>query len=276
MHFARVLFRVTTVGLKCLAAFSAFSMQSALAEPCSAQDFRTRVTGGQDCLVIHTYEHRDGSGSPVLFVLLHGDHSDGSPATSMFRVADAIADEAKFDAIAVAMIRPGYPDDRGDTSTGSNFGRRDSYTPENIEIIANAIAGLKAHYHPHRIVLVGHSGGAAISGVILGRWPGLVDAAVLVACPCDIPRWRMRRSGSPWISQSPHSWVDGIPPKLEVQLIVGSEDDNTPPALSEEYSSLLTARGIKVDLRLLDGKSHNSALRTSDVIEAALRLAQPQ
>ncbi|HZY98486.1 MAG TPA: alpha/beta fold hydrolase [Candidatus Baltobacteraceae bacterium] len=39
----------------------------------------------------------------------------------------------------------------------------DNYTPEDVDAIDNAIATLRAEYRPVRVILVGHSGGAAIA-----------------------------------------------------------------------------------------------------------------
>ncbi len=103
------------------------------------------------------------------------------------------------------MIRPGYFDDQGNTSEGANFGRRDSYTPTSIAAIAGAIATSKARYHPRRLVLVGHSGGTAIAGVMLGKYPHLADAAVLVSCPCDLDRWRAMTGRRPRRRRKIHS-----------------------------------------------------------------------
>jgi protein-S-isoprenylcysteine O-methyltransferase Ste14 len=36
------------------------------------------------------------------------------------------------------------------------------------------------------VVVAGHSGGAAIAANILGRRPALIDAALVVSCPCDV------------------------------------------------------------------------------------------
>mgnify|MGYP003389371873 FL=1 len=63
--------------------------------------------------------------------------------------------------------------------------------------MAAAVANLKKHHGVASVVMVGHSGGAAISGVILGRSAPLVDAVLLVSCPCDVPKWRDARDRKP-------------------------------------------------------------------------------
>ena len=79
---------------------------------------------------------------------------------------------------------------RGFRSTAESFGHRDNETAENIDDIADAIKTLKRVYRPRKAVLVGHSGGATVASVILGRYPGLADGTVLVSSPCDLVAWR--------------------------------------------------------------------------------------
>lgn len=245
------------------------------AAPCPAPDHLTRESGDGECLLIHT-ERRDGlPDHPDLYVLLHGNHSDGSPATSMFRVAAALAARARLPAVAVAVVRPGYNDADGNRSTGNEFGRADNFTIENVDIVAGVIANLKAFHHPGRVILLGHSGGAAIAGVILGRYPGLADAALLIGCPCDIPAWRMRRAGPPWRSASPHDYVDTIPAQTRLAVVVGEDDANTVPSLSKTYAALLKKRGIEADLSVVEGMDHLRILRSPLIVETALNLGSP-
>lgn len=65
-----------------------------------------------------------------------------------------------------------------------------------MDSVAAAVEALRKHHNASRVVLVGHSGGAANAGVILGRAAPLVDVAVLISCPCNIPVWRDLRGRS--------------------------------------------------------------------------------
>ena len=108
--------------------------------------------------------------------------------------------------------------------------------------------------------------------MILGRYPGLADAAVLVSCPCDVPRWRVTRGG-PWrASQSPSDWVASVPPGTQVVTLAGSADDNTLPELSEDYAAALTRRGVTAQYVPVPGSGHNETFRSPLVVDAALRL----
>jgi pimeloyl-ACP methyl ester carboxylesterase len=244
---------------------------SALAKPCDAADNVSWVTGAEECLVIRTFRSAGELSDPTLVVVLHGDVSSGGPANYHFAFAQKLADAPAQNLVAVAMVRPGYPDGAGNTSTGDTFDRQDHYTPENIDAVAGAIRHLKEHYQASRIVLVGHSGGAATSGVILGRHPGLATAAILVSCPCIISKWRESRARqSPWLrSESPHDWVNKVPETSRVVALTGTDDTNTRPALADEYVELLRKRGIDARFIAVPRASHNSAFRSAQV-EAAV------
>jgi pimeloyl-ACP methyl ester carboxylesterase len=258
-----------------LVAVTALFVAAAHGAPCVEPDNLTRVSGGQECLLLRTYAHAAAENS-TLYVLLHGNHTSGSPATSQFKVAERLAGAGPPGTVAIALIRPGYSDDRGGYSSGSAAGRNDNFTATNIDIVADAVARLKAHHRAVRVVLLGHSGGAAMAGVMLGRHPGLADAAVIVACPCDVPAWRAMtgRSGTPWTSESAIRYVDRVPAAARVAVLVGARDTVTPPWLSNDYAAALSRRGLQAELSILDGHDHASVIDAAEVVEAALRLGR--
>ena len=246
---------------------------TAFAAPCSSPDNLTRVTGGEECLIIRTYAGAKGAGPRVAYVLLHGNHTSGTPATSLYGVAAALAAKGAPNSVAIALIRPGYDDAEGNLSSGDSAGRADNFTAANVDIVASAVATLKASHKAGRIVLLGHSGGAAIAGVILGRHPGLADAALLAACPCDVPAWRfMRGRRDTWQSESAIRYADRIPARTRVAVLVGGNDDVTPAALSRDYVDAVRARGVAAELSVLDGIDHVNVMASPQLVAAALRL----
>jgi pimeloyl-ACP methyl ester carboxylesterase len=259
------------LALLCLAALlAAFQARAA---PCEHPDNLTRVSGGSECLVIKTAAHPVEAERSTLYVLLHGSHSDGSPAVSFYPVADWLAEHGPPGTIAVAMLRPGFRDDRGDRSTGNNNQGGDDFHAHNVDAVAAAVAALKAFHRADRVVLVGHSAGAAVAGVIIGRHAGLANAAVLVGCPCQVGVWRMGRGNSrPWASESPDTYVDRVPPAVRVALLVGAADGETPPSLSEGYAAMLRARGIDAEVTVLEGHGHIGPVRSQRMREAILRM----
>lgn len=227
------------------AAFAACPPDSAIAD---------YVYGGGLCLAAETFGAESAGASPILIVVLHGDISDGGAATYHARFARTLA---RPGVVVVALIRPGYWDAAGRTSQGNNYDRKDNYTAENIGAIGAAIDALKKHYRARRVIYVGHSGGAAIGGVLIGMRRGLVDAAVLVSCPCDIPRWLKAHRYPPWTrSLSPDSYVPRVPPTTEVVAITGAADENTAPKLAQDYVVTLRKRGVRARFEAVDGVGH--------------------
>ena len=233
---------------------------------CSPADNETRVAGGTECLVIRTFRPAKPRPSPALVILLHGDVDSGGPVDYIYRMASsAVADGV----VTVALVRPGYPDSEGNKSTGDDSNRSDTYTPHNVDAVAAAVRALKAHHAAGRVVLVGHSGGAAISAVILGRHPDLADAAVLVACPCNVFLWRVPQRRTPWLnSLSPHDWAEKVPPSARVVAITGAADDNTHPSLARDYVETLTRRGVSARFVSVHGAGHNDVVRKPEVYAA--------
>jgi pimeloyl-ACP methyl ester carboxylesterase len=245
----------------------------ASADPCATDDFETRVTGVSQCLLMRRYGPADPD---AMAVWLHGDVSSGGPANYHFAIAEKAASElASRRILSIALVRPGYPDGSGESSSVSftNGGRSDHYTKDNIDEVGAAIEKLRSRYKPKILVLVGHSGGAATAAVLLGRKPHLAEGAVLVSCPCEIARWRVGRRA--WDrSENPFAWTDRVPSSTRVIALTGTRDDNTGQDLAKIYVAALRARGIAAEFAPIAGATHNSAFRAPEVIGALTRLLQ--
>jgi len=227
-----------------------------LGSDCSDGAGLAAVKGDDLCLAAKTYG-AVGAQEATLVVFLHGDLSGGGPADYMARRADAVA-RMSPSVIAVALARPGYGFGDGATSTGTNNGRRDSYTAANVDAIGDAVRQLRALHQPARTVLVGHSGGAAIAGVVAGRHPDVADAFVLVACPCDVAAWRASRSRQPWPnSLSPSSFVQGVSSSAQIIAVTGALDRNTDERLGQRYVEQLLEAGKDAEYRRAPGAGHN-------------------
>ena len=225
----------------------------ATAETCTNPDNETFVQGKDHCLAITTFLPSSPANSLVVF--LHGDFSRGGPVRNT-RIARAFAG---LGAVGVAMMRPGYTGG-GRTSTG--VAARDQRpherrTAEKINSIGAAIARLKAHHRAKRLILVGHSGGALVSGVLLGMRPDLADGALLISCPCDYHGWRSSRGRSSVSSaQSPLDWLEKVRPGARIVAITGSEDRNTLPTNAESYIAAAKAKGHKAEFIVIPGAGH--------------------
>lgn len=215
-----------------------------------------------------------GSLEPITMVIwLHGNMTSGNPANYHFPIAQkAAADFACYKVMSVALVRPGYPDGSGASSSGDDYGRGDNWPLENISEVGEAIARLRLKYKPKSIIIVGHSGGSAIAAVLLGLKPQLAEAAILVSCPCDLVAWRKNRGGHWFRSEDPMQWVDKINSTTKVIALTGTKDDTTSPELGKVYVERLKARGIDAIFLPIREVAHKDALQSPAVSEAILRL----
>ena len=156
-----------------------------------------------------------------------------------------------------ALVRPGYTGEAGQKSPGSNFGRRDQYTSKNNKLVAQTIQNLAKETGSTKIIGIGHSGGAAQLGAISGMYPGLMDSVILVSCPCNLPEWRRVRGKSPWRrSKSPHIYIDDIALDTRIVAVVGLDDTNTFPKLSQDYVAAAQQHGLAATYVPVSGASH--------------------
>jgi pimeloyl-ACP methyl ester carboxylesterase len=212
------------------------------------------------------YENSRLSQHPILVIVVHGDSPD-EPPTYQYRFAQRAAASIP-DTVVAAFLRPGYSDgeDRSDGLRGLTTG--DNWTPEVVNAVATVLSELKSRYHPRAAILVGHSGGAAIVGDLLGQQGTAVDGALLVSCPCDVAAWRkhMRsaKGGAIWEqpvrSLSPQALVDGVPASAKIWLLAGSDDQTTPSALTIAYAEALRHHNVSVHLTVAPGLGHNILL----------------
>jgi poly(3-hydroxybutyrate) depolymerase len=217
-----------------------FSGRAAFAQGCPQADGVTRVDAHIECLAIQTTKSPNASKQTRnVLVFLHGDSSRGGLFDRHFKHFTPFADQ---NTVFVGMLRPGYADSKKNASTGDAMGGGDSYTAHNVDAVANGLRHLKAKYKARHLVVVGYSGGAATAGVILGRYPDLIDSAVLIACPCDL---NIRRNGKPRRSISPHEVADKVFKTTHVTAITGDADVNTAPDQVKAYIDTLKAQGVK-------------------------------
>jgi pimeloyl-ACP methyl ester carboxylesterase len=212
------------------------------------------------------YENARLGQHPILVIVVHGDSPDGPP-TYQYRFAERAA-AAISDTVVAAVLRPGYSDGEDSSDGMRGFTTGDNYTPEVVNAVAAVLAELKDRYHPRRVILVGHSGGAAIVGDLLGQQGAAVDGALLVSCPCDLTAWRKHmqslKGGAIWErpvrSLSPLALVDNVPTSTKIWLLVGSDDQIAPLALTLAYAEALRNRNIAVNVTIAPDLGHNILL----------------
>lgn len=117
-------------------------------------------------------------------------------------------------------------------------------------------------------MLVGHSGGAAISANVAAASPGLINSLILVSCPCDVPAFRMhmaRQQLSPfWIwpsdSESPLDTVNTMTSATQIFAITGQEDPITLVDYARAYIDAAIRRGLNAELTILPQRGHEILL----------------
>lgn len=270
----RRLARRTTLGLVLLAAgvggwwlLTGWHRRASDRHACQSVVEDEWVQAGRECLHFEEYQSASVTTHPDLVVVVHGDAPFQRPGYQ-YVVARRLSTDLE-NVIAVGLLRPGYTDDGGRRSSGVR-GRAigDNYTAIDIDAVAAAIKALAQTYLAGRVFLVGHSGGAAIVGDILGRHPDIATGAILVSCPCDVPAWRRHMATVqhvplwrlPVQSLSPLDLAARVDPRTAVHVVVGTADRVTPPAFSRSYVQRLQAHGVRAELVEIPGAGHEILL----------------
>lgn len=240
---------------------------------CESPDNVNYVSGSAHCLAIKTHSPSSGS-KKTLVVALHGDLSRGGNADYIIRVARRAA---RYGAIGVAMARPGYTLD-GRTSSGvptREQSRDEIYTADEISSIGVAVESLKKHHGAERVVMVGHSGGAVVSGVILGRFAPLVDVAILVSCPCDIPAWRYSNGKKELPNaESPIDYLSSVSKSSKIFALTGARDTNTGAELAQDYVEKARSAGLDAAFFMIEKAGHGfRRIGRSDEFKKSLKQA---
>jgi pimeloyl-ACP methyl ester carboxylesterase len=263
IHIVQVLFFTTLIAIS----------HSVAAQGCATLPQERSILDSKGCLAVWPFPTQDAPNngkkaqpnSRVLIVLLHGDSGGGLAQRHMDRWAKAANNLSRLHEDIVFVVRPGYSSPIGNSSGWANQ-RDDDYTAENVERVAIALQNLKARYQASKVLLIGHSGGAAIAALVLGRHPTALDGAILLGCPCDVPLWRQHRGlqrgrQTPWPnSLNPMDVIDKIPTSKVVLAITGSRDDNTLPQFAEAWIASASARGINAKFLLVPDQDHTNIL----------------
>lgn len=193
-----------------------------------------------------------GSGNRNLIVILHGDGGPGR----YDGFAKAFAARHPGTTL-VTLLRPGYR--QGSLRSPGSSQKRDHYTAKNNDLVAATLASMKKSLRPRRLIAVGHSGGSGQLGTIIGRHGGIVDVALLVSCPCDVPNWRVSRKGTNnWLhSQSPLKYVKTIPRSTKVIAITGKNDGNTKVRFPKKYVEAAKAAGKNASHIIIPRANHD-------------------
>ncbi|HEY0324868.1 MAG TPA: S9 family peptidase [Allosphingosinicella sp.] len=177
---------------------------------------------------------------------------------------------------AVLSVNP-----RGSTSYGQDFADQihRAYPGNDYDDLISAVdaAIAQGYVDPERLFVTGGSGGGVLTSWIIGRTNRFRAAAVQkpvvnmvsqVLTADGIPYFARYWFGAmPWEDheaywrRSPLSLVGNV--QTPALVIVGSEDNRTPPSEAEQYYNALQLRGVPTALIRVPGASHNLVGRPS-------------
>ncbi|MYB12622.1 MAG: alpha/beta hydrolase [Rhodospirillaceae bacterium] len=253
---------------------------SAPADACS-NDMKQRVKAAGGCFAIDFVGNKEIAKGEPLVVFIHGDRQPVNRDNSYHRgYAFLFAGLNAYRINAIAIARPTYSVPTGKTVDVPGNRRRDQYIPGAVDGVADALKALKKHYRPSRLVLIGHSGGSMISGILFGRHPGIADGGVLIAWGCDTPtwcQWRIDSAGGGrrhWPENlSAWDYIPKIPAgSVKVIAITGTADRNTLPKFARQCVDAMKKRGIDARLELADGLGHGSVFLSDKILAAVEEL----
>jgi predicted esterase len=234
------------------------------ANACLVADNIHRVNADGECLAIQTYYANEQlpKAHSRLLIFIHGDGIlGGGPSDYLKYQATKFTSS---NTISVVLIRPGYYDSYNNYSTGESYafsceGPCDGYRNKTVETLAATIRQLKNFYQANCVILVGHSGGAIMSSVILGKYPNLANGAVLASVTLNVREYSKRNGWGDWSkSLSPHEWVDKIPKTNFIYILSGTKDTNTYPDMAKKFFILLKEKGINAHFNAVPDGTHNS------------------
>lgn len=219
--------------------------------------------GRQKALIIYPQQTTNSN----LIVFIHGDSPFGDPVYQ-YNISKSISEITN--SITVAILRPGYRDGCGDLSGGiRGLTMGDNYTKEAFQAIASVISTIKEEENTTQTIVMGHSGGAALTVLLAASNPGLVDRSILVACPCNLEAWRKSMEtltnnpgwSNPMEGLSPIDHTSKLDLSKPIHLYVGENDAATPPFLTKEFYDTTRRPGANVTMKIVPGEDHESILK---------------
>jgi len=229
---------------------------------CANEDFKSTVSGGQDCLYMSLEEPTAPSSEPpTLIVTFHGDHKNHKLWKFIFGEARKVYPSMNTKNFYVAHFdRPGWANSSGDSDKHGMH----TYTKRNVTAVMEAINRLKKQLGAKKLIAFGHSGGANTLAIGMGMYPELApDSALLTACACELHKWTTSNGWQSSKSINPYIYADKIPSTSKVILMTGEGDSNTKPRFAKNW--VMKAQSANKDAQfILARNAGHINIRNSD------------
>lgn len=243
----------------------------------TAPDNETRIFGAGLCWAAYSYRPSSPTPTTPVVVFIHGDGGGRTAESYVTRVGGDLS--KKLQVIAISLLRPGYSDGKV-KSDGVARAEDDDYRRPTVDSLAGVVDSLRAFYPGRKIVLTGHSGGAALSALVMGIYPGKADGAVLVGCPCDVPSWRDWRNSSAgksgaWSSLSPLKNTDNVSKSAPIIAVTGDRDENTLPKFALAFVEALKKNGHEnTEFMSAPGATHGRSIDSPVYHQAVAKVVE--
>lgn len=243
----------------------------------SMPDNVTRAGGGGICLAIDSFTPPGTAADAPIVVYLHGMSADGvvNLTKGAINLLDWLKNIGRENKVTTVFLqRPGFSSTLGKSEGFEGRQEKGIYnwtTHEHLAYISWALESLRQANPNRPILLVGHSAGALLTGLITAHYSQLVDAAVLSACPCDLRAIRRIPAAHP-LSPDPFRDYKLIPDSMPVIALTGDKDVDTPPEQGRGFIELLQKNGSRnASFILVPGHSHTTIRPDSKELPAAIR-----
>lgn len=219
--------------------------------------------GRQKALIIYPEKITNSN----LVVFLHGDSPFGDPVYQ-YNISKNISEITN--SVTVALLRPGYRDGCGDISGGvRGLTMGDNYTQEVVNTLNSVISTIQKQEDISQTVVMGHSGGAALTALLAQSNPELMDQSILVACPCNLSAWRRSMESltnnpnwsNPMSGLSPLDRISKLALNKRIHLYVGANDQVAPSFLTTEFFKATSELDVNVKMKIVPGEDHESILK---------------
>ena len=242
---------------------------------CDKEDFIKHVAIKEGCVGLLQLGKIDKS-KKKLVIFMEGDYRGSKPnnVKQHYPMSAAIKDE-KENINFFYLARPGHKYSGRKRSVGkrTNSQMSGSWNAvykkswDAIRLSGAAIKKLKEYYQPDELIVMGHSGGAQETSILIGRMPGLIDKAILSGCPC-LEGWPDKRN-NPW--ESPANQIAHIDPKTKITIITGKSDRETHTDESKKYAIYAKKQGLNVELHVVKGGHEFKQLKgRTEIMKAAI------